>query len=405
MTRSAAGADDSGTSFLFSPSASYPQPFACLIDRNARLVHAWSNPAEQPNPSTDPPTYLRGWNHVELDDDGNLLAMVPLQALLKLAPDSTLLWKAPIPVHHDLGISRDGKIYALTEQPRSVPWRGGEHLLLDNAVTVLDSRDGHVLTVHSLYDVLTTCPELRALIDEEIDRRRAAAPDSTALLAELAEPHRRPAATRQALRLLRDLPGSPSDVLHANTIEMLNTHPYGLWKQGDVLVSLRNLNLIAAVDLTARSVAWFFGPGELSGQHQPSALPGGTVLVFDNGQAAGRSRVLEIDPATGEIIWQYTADPPQTLFSPLAGGCELLGNGHTLITDAQAGRAIEVTRDGRTVWGVQIHTTAPTTARSRAEIYRMSATRASITDLGSDATARQLVQARLKCELTHRSTP
>ncbi|WP_240351094.1 arylsulfotransferase family protein [Streptomyces olivoreticuli] len=92
------------------------------------------------------------------------------------------------------------------------------------------------------------------------------------------------------------MPGSPCDVLHANTVELLNGHPQGLWRQGNVLVSLRSLDLIAVLDLQGHAVRWFWGPGgELSGQHQPSARPGRTVLVFDNGQSAGRSRVLEID--------------------------------------------------------------------------------------------------------------
>ncbi|WP_326830311.1 arylsulfotransferase family protein [Streptosporangium sp. NBC_01810] len=207
---------------------------------------------------------------------------------------------------------------------------------------------------------------------------------------------------REVSRLLRDLPGSPSDVLHANTVEILDAHPGGVWSQGDVLVSLRELNMIAVLDLAARSVRWFWGPGELSGQHQPSALPGGTVLVFDNGHAVGRSRVLEIDPSSDAIVWQYTADPPQDLFCAMAGGCERLPGGNILISDAQAGRAIEVTRDRRTVWAVQIRTTRSSTTASRAELYRISAVPApaAATLRGGDEPARRLASARVRCELS-----
>jgi hypothetical protein len=291
-----------------------------------------------------------------------------------------------------------------------VPWRNAEHLLLDNTVTVIDP-GGRTLAVHSLYDVLMTHPSLRSLIDREIERRRVSSRHGTtvmstgagfgAVLSELAQPSRRHI-KRDVLRFLRELPGSPSDVLHANTVEVLATHPAGLWHRGDVLVSLRNLDLIAVLNLQARSVLWFWGPGELSGQHQPSALPGGNVLVFDNGQTAGRSRTIEIDPSTGSIVWQYTADPPDSFFSAMAGGCELLDNANVLITDAQAGRAIEVTRGGQTEWGVQIHKTESRTATSRSSIYRMSAARAetAATLTGGDEAARELVEARqLRCEL------
>lgn len=208
---------------------------------------------------------------------------------------------------------------------------------------------------------------------------------------------------RRALAALRDLPGSPCDVLHANTVEVLNGHPDGLWSGGDVMVSLRGLDVIAVLDLTARAVRWWWGPGELSGQHQPSAVPGGNVLVFDNGQAAGRSRAIEVDPTTGTIVWQYTATPPDSLFSPLAGGCQLLGNGHVLITDAQSGKAIEVTRDGRIAWGVQIHQAASSAVTSQAAIYRMSAVPpAAARALGGadDEAARRVVARRgLRCAL------
>lgn len=386
----------SDTYFLFSPSASYPQPFACLIDRQGRVVHAWSSTLDQPAPDTEPPTYLCGWNHVELGPDGSLYVTVPLHALLKLRPDSSLEWRAELPVHHDLDIHPSGEIYALTEEPRTLRWPGGARVLLDNTVTVL-SPHGEIRAEHSLYDILTTHPELKDLIGKEADRRAAAG--RPAGPAAFGVDGRR---GREISRLLRELPGSPCDVLHANTVEILRAHPAGLWGDGDVLVSLRNLDLIAVLDLTARAVRWFWGPGELSGQHQPSARPGGTVLLFDNGRAHGRSRVLEIDPVTGQIVWQYLANPPESLFCPLAGGCEELPGGTILISDAQGGRGIEITREGRTTWAVRISTLKSPTARtSRAEFYRMTPVPAATAVLlGHDDTpARELVRSRLRCEL------
>ncbi|SDI43044.1 Arylsulfotransferase (ASST) [Sinosporangium album] len=261
------------------------------------------------------------------------------------------------------------------------------------------SPDGAVLASHSLYDVLTTEPVLAALIETHIDRRRAASPDPDGtVLATLP-------GGRDASQRLRDLPGAPADVLHANTVEVLSAHPGGLWSDGDVLVSLRNLDLIAVVDLSDREVRWHFGPGQLSGQHQPSALPGGNLLVFDNGAAVGRSRVLEIDPAARRIAWQYTAGPPQHLFCALAGGCEQLPTGNILISDSQAGRALEITRSGEVVWAVQ--TRMPRTqGASRAELYRMAAVPASTALLlrGANHTnhaARRLADAQLRCTPQH----
>lgn len=396
----ASPADPADTLFLFSPSASYPQPFACLIDREARLVHAWSSPLDQPELVTDPPSYLRGWNHVELDPrDGSLYATVPLHSLLKLRPDSSLAWRAELPVHHDLDLAPGGQVYVLTEQPRLIGGRDGAHVLLDNSVTIL-SPDGQVLTVCSLYDALTSHPALHALIDQEISRRRASADAAASpMTVPVTVPVAGLRAGRGTSRILRDLPGAPSDVLHANTVEVLQARPDGLWADGDVLVCLRNLNLIAVLDPAARKVRWWWGPGELSAPHQPSIQPGGTVLVFDNGQAARRSRVVEVDPATGRLLWQLVADPPGNLFCALAGGCQRLPSGAVLISDAQAGRALEVTPDGRVTWAVQIRTRATTTTSSRAQFYRMAAVPASAAALLYGDDDARLAAARLRCEV------
>ena len=40
---------------------------------------------------------------------------------------------------------------------------------------------------------------------------------------------------------------TPADILHANTLEILSGRPDGLWDEGHVLVSVRNLDLIAVL--------------------------------------------------------------------------------------------------------------------------------------------------------------
>ncbi|MFD8023948.1 arylsulfotransferase family protein [Streptomyces lavendulae] len=390
--------------FVFSPSASYPRPFAAVINDHARIVHAWSSPIGQPDIETSPPSYLRGWNHVEVAPDGSLFAIVPLHALLKLAPDSTLTWRADLPAHHDLALGPHGQIYVLTEEPRPVPCTGGSHILLDNSITVLNP-DGQLRDAHSLYEILTTDPDLATLITGAINRHRNAGRTAdTAVLAPRLEGPNGWRRGRDISRLLRSRPGSPSDILHTNTLEILPAHPAGLWAAGDVLVSLRDLDLIAVLDLRARAVRWWWGPGELSGQHQPSAQPSGTILVFDNGRGAGRSRVLEIEPVTRTVVWQYEPG----LFCEMAGGCQRLADGTILISDAQAGRALIIDRDGRERWQVQVSTHA-TGARSRAEFYRFSAIPGTAArHLGTgDRPARALTESRVRCQLvqTIRSAP
>jgi hypothetical protein len=79
-------------------------------------------------------------------------------------------------------------------------------------------------------------------------------------------------------------------------------------------------------------------------------LENGHILVFDNGTQRKYSRVLEMDPSTGEILWRYHAPTKSEFFSPTKGSAQRLSNGNTLICNADHGQVFEVTHDGEVVW-------------------------------------------------------
>jgi len=93
----------------------------------------------------------------------------------------------------------------------------------------------------------------------------------------------------------------------------------------------------------------------LAQQHDPSLLANGHILLFDNGahrrdQALSASRVLEVDPTTNTIVWEYRDTPPYNFFSPTISGARRLPNGNTLITEGNFGRMFQVTPDKQVVW-------------------------------------------------------
>ena len=92
--------------------------------------------------------------------------------------------------------------------------------------------------------------------------------------------------------------------------------------------------------------------GAWRAQHSPRILENGRMLLFDNfaSMQAGASRVLELDPFTQVIAWRYGEREGESLFTESNGQVERLGNGDTLIVESDAGRAIEVTPGGQTVW-------------------------------------------------------
>ena len=59
------------------------------------------------------------------------------------------------------------------------------------------------------------------------------------------------------------------------------------------------------------TIDWKLGAPPLSGQHAPTPLPNGNILLFDNGPfradtgAQPFSRALEINPNTRELVWKY----------------------------------------------------------------------------------------------------
>ena len=124
---------------------------------------------------------------------------------------------------------------------------------------------------------------------------------------------------------------------------------------GDILVSFRRSSWLFIIDKKTRKVRWEMQDDAWGGQHDSQMLDNGNLLFFANGYNAPKnelphSRVIELNPATGEEVWAYTGAPPWSFFSPHISGCQRLWSGNTLICEGLWGRIFEVTPDGETVW-------------------------------------------------------
>ena len=62
------------------------------------------------------------------------------------------------------------------------------------------------------------------------------------------------------------------------------------------------------------------------------------------------SRVIEVDPRTSAIVWEYIDQSLFEFFSPYISGAQRLANGNTLICEGCHGRFFEVTTGGEVVW-------------------------------------------------------
>ena len=142
---------------------------------------------------------------------------------------------------------------------------------------------------------------------------------------------------------------------HGNTVVPLPDGNPVSGHGASVMVSFRNISTVAIIDKASGEFTWKLGYDVLSQQHDPNLLPNGNVLIFDNGShrhnlALPFSRVIEVDPRTNEIVWDYQDSPAYNFFSPYISGARRLPNGNTLITEGMFGRMFQVTKDGEVVW-------------------------------------------------------
>jgi hypothetical protein len=145
---------------------------------------------------------------------------------------------------------------------------------------------------------------------------------------------------------------------HLNTCEVLPDSPTAQrdsrFRAGNLLMCGRIIHTIFVIDRATGEVVWHWGPGQLIGPHMPNMLPNGNLLIYDNGslrdEDRGFTRVVELEPLSGEIVWEYRADPPGSFYSPSRGSAERLPNGNHLIAESDSGRLFEVAPNGDIVW-------------------------------------------------------
>ncbi|ANZ62045.1 aryl-sulfate sulfotransferase [Secundilactobacillus paracollinoides] len=160
----------------------------------------------------------------------------------------------------------------------------------------------------------------------------------------------------------------------------------------NIIFSAPNANVVVIISHQTGQIVWKLGPtyDKFSGDQQfdwlinptdaqliDNRLPGaGNILIFDQGGAAGfgavnglspdgidnqhreYSRILEINPRTMTIEWQYTPEEAGNVqpldsykfYSPAFGKVQRLKNGNTIICEGIIGRIFEVTSDCDTVW-------------------------------------------------------
>lgn len=295
---------------------------AVLMDNRGRVLNSWDRKGDT------------SWSNVQLLPGGDLLAIgwddeaPDLEAidedryLIRLDWKGEEVWRVRMNAHHDLEVTPQGQLAVLGFQ--TIPgdsFAGPGVLLRDDTVHLLNLETGEELEKRSLARVLESNP-----LAYEVGAVR---PQSVAGV-------------------------NFVDLFHLNSVEFTrdreleSRHP--LYESGNVLVCSRHQNSVFLFRWETSELLWTWGREKLMGPHDATVLENGNVLVFDNGLGRGWSRVIELDPLTGEIQQTFKAKPRKQFYTASRGSSQRLPNGNTLVAESDRGRAFELDAKGQRVW-------------------------------------------------------
>ena len=337
-------------------------PEVVLMDMAGETVHKWIYGKLGPYGSI----------HAVMLDNGDAIVLgrtTGIISMIKIAWDSRLIWKFDAPVHHEIALLPDGSFYTFVQDVQT--HRGLE---VDFSFVCLYSSAGVELQRWSLRDRLddfSQALDRSSFLDTVLDSMYAAG-DSIRIQQD----------TPENLKDYRKKWQRPVyDYFHPNAISVLPDTPLSRrdrrFRAGNLMVCFRNVNQIAILDKESCEVLWAWGEDILDLPHHPTMLHNGNILVFNNGVEKQSSTVIELDPFTKEIKWEYGVNPSRRFYSFSKGSAQRLPNGNTLICDSDNGHAFEVTGDREIVW----EWFGPVDEKSRrVQIYRMERLERSLID-------------------------
>lgn len=303
-----------------------------LIDREGGVVHEWTvDPRNVLEGSSVRPTIgpsdldIHG---AHLFPNGDVLVNVDYAGTLRLDACGEVQWSLPVGSHHSITPGEDGSFWipAVTDGTRSTS--GGhpdgfpgidEPVYQDLILRV--APDGAVLDTINVLDVLYGNGLEWHLVDEKVTGRE--------------------------------------DPTHLNDVEPLPASMadgYPAFEAGDLVVSLRHLDMVFVLDPRTRRVKWHATEPFLM-QHDPDFLGDGWIGVFDNrrdgtlrGTMLGGSRIVALQPHTDSTRLLFPGPDSDPFYTHHRGKWQRLENGNLLLVESAAGRVVEAGPDGRTVW-------------------------------------------------------
>ncbi len=274
--------------------------------------------------------------------------------------NNSVIWEMNLPIHHEIVLTPDTVITFTKE----VHEYNGRKVEFDVILEL--NKNGKIIDEWSTWDNLKYLQQFHKPL--ELDQ-----PASVII----------PEENRKNASIW----GGEYDYYHLNSLSIVpNNSLQGIhpaFNPGNWLISFRHGSMMFILDKDTKKVLWSAIYNQiqdnLEGPHNPSMTQRGNIIVFDNGRYRKWSRIISINPINLNITWEYKTENPEDFFSLSQSSVQLLPNYNLIVTEAEKGRAFELTPDKQIVWEFynperQNATNSADSKKvgQRQEIYRMT---------------------------------
>ncbi len=317
----------------------YPEgAMAWIVDRKGEVVHHWKSCSDVWS-NLSKVTTVPGVSGkispagLHLFPNGDLLATFhghntfPFAiGIARFDKNSNLLWKQEVFAHHSFSVAEDGKIYVPSLEVVDSP------IQIAKTDSLIESNSGKIyrdliLVLSDSGEVLDRFSVLDALFESGLHGNLLRLNASTL---------------------------TADDPTHLNDVQVIRQSEAACLPgiaEGDLLVSMRNINTVGILDSRTRRFKWV-SSGTLVGQHSPRVYKKGIIAVDNLGgdRQLGGTQLVHVNHATGI---------PETLFPregiAMPDLCRTANSGHLELHQNGRLALFSVSHEGA-IWEVDLET-------------------------------------------------